>query len=87
MMDIDHRCAKQQQDLRDRIYRIENILASYQHRRQRHCIRYQQLSEALDETVLKLHHMQRAHAKYDRAFQEALEDPTGQDLDSFDIGE
>ena len=86
MNDIDHRCAKQQHDLAERITRMEYVLARFQ-RTHRHSLRYRQLVDAYHEAIVELHEMKRAHAKYDRAFQEALADPTGQDLDSFPIGE
>ncbi len=82
MTDLDRRCLSQERDLERSIARIESILARFP--QSSHCATLQETRNTL---VLDLHDMRRAHDAFDRRFAEACDDPTGQDLDSFDMGE
>lgn len=85
MTDLDRRCISQERDLERTVARIDTILAQYARRPM--TARRMALRATRDAYVIDLHNMRRAHDAFDRAFAEACDDPTGQDLDSFNYGE
>jgi len=82
MKDLDRRCAKLRDGLRVRIAKLERMIDTHNGNR-----RVPALRELRDDHVIELHDMTRAHANYDRRFEEACDDPTGQDLDTFQQSE
>lgn len=82
MSDLDRHCLRQQRTLETCIERIEAICQRFPH-----SARCQPLRELRNELVIELHDTKRAHSAYDRRRAEAYDDPTGQDGDSFDVGE
>jgi hypothetical protein len=80
--DIDRQCHLQQRELSDKIARIESICAKY-----RNNTRVQALREHRNALIVELHDMKRDHTNYDQRLADAMDDATGQDMDSFDVGE
>lgn len=79
MTDLDRRCLKKERDLERKIERLDQILS----KTRGWTSRFVRLKKARDEWIIELHDMRKAHLAFDRAFQAALDDPTGQMLDDF----
>jgi hypothetical protein len=82
MSDLDRRCYRQLRDLAQRIRRIESICE-----RCKSSTRKARLMEARNSAVIQLHEMGWTHKRYDQRLSEAMDDPTGQDLDAFQFSE
>lgn len=79
MTDLDRRLEMENIAQRVRIARMDSIL---EHRKCKGRRRTTILAER-DSSIIELHESMRRQRSYDRAFEAACEDPTGQDLDCF----